>query len=191
MKKLILKGFEVQLVMVFFAFMIFATNEFTLSHLWINIIASILVLFVYLLMFYSDSYKTTREYIKLGKKPPVPVVANAVVYIIPAVLLIWSIAFPIYFDKAYIIEPGDLSNGVPPVYDYVKAVRQTAWFELYMFPYKGIYEMFGSSTLCHLITFLPAPIASALGYVTAKHDFDLMKRASYLIQKLVYRNKEN
>ena len=74
MKKLILKGFEVQIIMIFFSFIVFATNEFTLAHLWINIPASVLLIFVYLMMIYSDSFKVTRECIRLGKKPPLPCV---------------------------------------------------------------------------------------------------------------------
>lgn len=192
MKKLILKGFEVQLIMIFFSLMIFATNEFTLSHTWINAIASTLLIFVYLLLLYVDSFKIASEYIGLEQKPPLPFAANAVVYIIPVLLLIWSSVAPLEFKEAYIIDPGDLENGIPAVVDYVTAVRQNAWFELYMFPYKGIYTMFGSGLLCHVLTFLPGFAASFFGYFNAKRGVDLLDKANRGLQKLIYRNnKEN
>ncbi len=191
MKKLILKGFEVQIVMIFFSFIVFATNEFTLSHLWINIPASVLLIFVYLMMIYSDSFKVTREYIRLGKKPPVPCVSSIAVYIIPIALLIWTAVSPLYFKEAYIIDPGDLENGISPTYDYVRAVRQTAWFELYMSPYKGIYKIFGGGVLCHILTLLPAPFASYIGYACAKRGCDLMEKASGFVRKIVYGKAEN
>lgn len=191
MKKLILKGFEVQFIMLFFSFMIFATNEFTLSAAWLNIIASTLIIFVYLMLFYADSFKITGEYIRLGKKPPLPVFAVLIVYLVPALILVWAKILPLEFNQAYIIDPGDLENGIAPVYEYTKAVRQNAWFELYMFPYKGIYTLFGSSTVCRLLTFVPAMIASAAGYVNALRGVDVMEKAGMFIRKFVYKSKEN
>ena len=190
MKKLILKGFEIQIVMIFFSFIVFATNEFTLSHLWINIPVSVLLIFIYLLMIYSDSFKITREYIRLNKKPPLPCISTIAVYIIPIVLLIWMTVSPLYFKEAYIIDPGDLENGISPTYDYVRAIRQNAWFELYMFPYKGIYKIFDGSMLCHVLTLFPAFFASYIGNVCAKHDCDLMEKAGHFFQKIVYRDKK-
>lgn len=191
MKKSILKGFEVQFIMIFFSFMIFATNEFTLEHAWVNVIASVLLLFVYLMLIYTDSFNCARESLSLGEKPPLTFVSIMIVYIIPLAIMLWAAIAPLEYNQAYMIEPGDLENGIPAVYDYTVAVRQNAWFELCMFPYKGVYEMLGGGTLVHLLSFLPGIAVSFLGYRNAKRGIDLMARANSFLQKLIYKKKDN
>ncbi len=168
MLKLILKGFGAQLTMLVFSFIVFASSNLTLNNTWLNIIMSVLIVFVYLTLFFSDSRNATAESIKKGEKPVFAPIAAIAVTVVPLALLVWGVLSPLPYDKG---------------------IRQEAWFELFMFMYKGVYHMCDSSIICHIITLIPMPVVSVLGYVCGKKNYDPMKAASEKLNKMMYKDK--
>ena len=202
MKAFIKSAFSVHIAMMFMAFIIFGTNSFTLKHPIINIIASILLIGIYLIVFYCDAFKITTVNIRNKVKPVTPVVSWIVLYIIPVILLVWMSVAPIEYGRYEAVESPettvsqteDTENAeevAEPELKYTKiGIRQQAWFELYMSPYKGIYHLTGQSMITYIVSLLLMPIMSLLGYINGKRGVDIMKRAEDKYRRMVYRHED-
>lgn len=201
MKAFIKSAFTVHFSLVFMSFIIFGTNDFTLNNPIINIIASILIIGVYLIGFYSDAFKITTVNIRNKVKTVTPVISWIVLYIIPVILLVWMSISPMEYGRwmpaedtqsaaAESVESTEESEEPELVYTKV-GIRQKAWFEIYMFPYKGIYHLAGKSIIAYAVTLLLMPIASILGYINGKRGVDLMKAAEKKYRKMVYKSEDD
>ena len=193
MKEFIKSTFSAHFSMVFMAFIIFGTNDFTLKHPIINAIASILIIGIYLIMFYADGFRITTIHIRNNKKTVTPVLSWVMLYIIPVILLIWLQAAPMEYGSWMPAESNEATvetteESEEPELIYTKVgIRQQAWFELYMQPYKGIYHFTEGSILSYMITMLIVPVFSILGYINGKRRVDVMKNAGEKFRRLVYR----
>ena len=197
MKQLLKSAFTLHFGIAFMAFMVFSTNTFTVSTPIINILASILIIGIYLVVFYSDTFKATICAIHAEKKPVMPIFSSVILYIIPCLLLLWGYLAPLEYGilvseppTTEQIEQMQAETGEEIEYEpvYESAVRQTAWFELYMQPYKGVYRLTGNSIITYIISFLLGPIAAMLGYIHAKSGKDYMKKLEKKFLKMKYQD---
>ncbi len=201
MKHLLKTSLGTHFSMVFMAFIVFSTNNFTTKYIAINIIASIILIGIYLVLFYTDAFNVTCMQIRNRKRPVNPLITSVILYIIPVIMLIWGSIAPLYYDvivsgadeepQFEYSETGELvitdetkANAQNTVTE--KAVRQEAWFNLYMQPYKGIYHMTGGSMAVKIITLLLTPLVSVLGYINAKRGKDFLRIAEKRFRKMVY-----
>lgn len=194
MKSLLKSAFLLHFGIAFMSFIVFSTNTFTVSNAVINIIASILIIGIYIVVFYSDTFKVTVIAIRNKKRAVPPIFASVILYIIPCLLLVWGSLAPLEYG-ILVSEPPTTeqleqakAEGTEleyvPVYE--TAVRQKAWFELYMQPFKGVYRLTGDSMITYVISFLLGPIAAMLGYIHAKSGKDYMKRLEDRFLKMKY-----
>lgn len=204
MKHLLKTSLGAHFSMVFMAFIVFSTNKFTTKYIPINIIASIILVGIYLIMFYTDSFNITSMLIRNRKRTANPLITSVILYIIPVLMLIWGSINPLYYDvivsgadtepQFEYSETGELvvteetkENAKNTVTE--KAVRQDAWFNLYMQPYKGIYHMTGGNMVVKIITLLLMPLVSLLGYINAKRGKDFLRLAEKRFRNMVYHHE--